>query len=483
MNKKNIKITYIIAFCLLIALPLIQLNTKLFPVKALEEKRKKAESPTFASSENMKKFTADFDAYYKDNFGFRESLIRLSNNLDLKVFKKSPNDSVLLGKNDYLFLKEELKDYDRTNLLTDEQINVIATNIKNFQESLKERGVEFLFSIAPNKSTIYPEFVGRPSKNPNLESNEIRLSKALKEKNVRYLDFKALMLDNKDKYDLYYKRDTHWNNIACALAADSMLKELGPKFGVDGSIVFSKPYTYKRLGDLDVLLGINSGVDEYTTDIKILPPSKQLPKAILYHDSFSYDVLPLLDKFSSQRIALHNLNTKVHATFPVYYNNAKIVYFEMVERYIGELLTYSFDMFDNETTDLDAKYTPVTIELDKNKNTNLKLKDAVSETLEDKSYTYFSSTSNTGSISLDIDKQNIDYLYLELDHIDDYTKTKISWAKSGEEFTDKDSIAMEFVPIKKKYVIPIKGKDITKLRINIDINPNKELNIKTLKLY
>lgn len=500
MKKKIIKLTYITIFCLLIALPLFQLNTNFFTVEKLDEKREKAKKPTYSykadripsEDPNIKgnpvtldRFIQDFDKYFKDNFGFREDLIRLSNIIDYRVFNKTTTPKVVIGKDDYLFIDEEIGDYDRTSTLKDAEIDLIAYKIKMFQDELSKRGIDFLFTLAPNKSTIYPEYMYRPSKNPTLESNYDKLSKALVAKGVKYLDLKSFLLENKSKYPLYYKRDTHWNKISATLVADTVIKNLGAKYGVDGGLKVGDIIMENYPGDLDGMLGINSGIPEYSTNKILTKPSIKLPKTICYYDSFSFEVLPLLNEFSSQRVDLHNLNSPLYFTYPMFYNNNKIVYFELVERYINKMVEYDFEVFDNNTADIDKLFTPRKVELDTAKNPKIALHNTMSETLKDKGYTYFASTKRDSYITFEVDKQDVHYMYIELDHIDDYTKIKISCSPDGENYSDAKAMALEFNPIKKKYVLNFKdkGKDTKFIKFQFEDQPNKEFNIKEFKLY
>ena len=477
-----LNVVYVILFFTVLLLPLVQMKFKLFNLKGIDEKRNKTPMPTLSSSGTLANYFKDFDSYFKDNFGFREQFIKFNNTLDYKLFNKSNNSNVVIGKNDYLYISEEVDDYNKTNVLSDEQINIIAEKLISFQNDLEERGVKFLFTVAPNKSTIYPEYMPYESSNPDKEGNYDKLMKAINEKKVNNLNLKSLLMDKKKDYDLYYKRDTHWNRISSAFVADSVINYFAPYYGLEAKITPTniRPGSYP--GDLDGLLGIESSIPEYICDIDFQRNDVKLPKMISYYDSFSYEVLPLLNDYSIQRVDLHNLNSPVYFTYPFFENNTKIVFFEIVERYIPKLVEYEFDVFDNDTKSVEKDHKQIDVDMS---NKNIHLNEMAHDKNEDGS-NYFASTGNDGYMVLDIEKQDLDFLYIELSKISAYTKVQFYWAEEGSDFNDKDTFKMEFNPIKKKYLIDLSDKNlknINKIRIDIDTEPNKELNIKDIKTY
>ena len=184
--KKNIKIInfikrkwYLCGFLIIIYLPLIQMNLNIFNTSTINEKREKAQKPVFNKNEDISIYLQNYETYFNDNFGFRENFIKLANTIDVKVFNISSNSNVILGKNNYLYSSEETNDYNKINTLTNEQINTILNKLSYFQKMLAERGIDFVFTVAPNKSTIYPEFMPYESLNKNGQNNLDKINNSI----------------------------------------------------------------------------------------------------------------------------------------------------------------------------------------------------------------------------------------------------------------------------------------------------------------
>ena len=494
--KKNdkfdtFKILYISIFLIIIALPLIEMSTNLFDPPKLNEKRKKAEMPSFKGNPLNSEFISDIEDYFNDNYGFRDQFIMLNNTLDVKLLGVNTNkDSVIIGKNDYLYSAEELDDYTKTNLLEDWEIKKLAKELAKLQKDLKDRGIYFLFTVAPNKSTIYPEYMPF-EENTSKEGNLDRLQRELDNLGVNSIDFKKLLLENKGEKDLYYKRDTHWNDIGSFLATEALLQNLSKEYPIVDmpKIDGMKEEVYS--GDLDGLLGLKSWINEYKLDIDYGYTYKKLPKMISYMDSFSYNVLPKLDKYSSYRIDHHNIQADMHSNLSYNIENTKIIYFEIVERYLYKLLDYDFALFDDDLKELD-EYTynktslPLSEEDEKDIFTNYKYIEKVKN--PDGSY-YLESRYDDSFIIWYLPETNVNYLYLELSEPPkDISLLQFFWATEDEEsdFTEEDSLKFIATPLKTKYLIDVRHlsiEDINRFRLDIGDKPGTAIKVNKIELY
>ncbi|WP_139903833.1 alginate O-acetyltransferase AlgX-related protein [Clostridium thermarum] len=487
IRKNLFKKLYIAAFCVIIALPLFQMNTQLFKADILNEKRVKAQKPVFDIKQPLAKFTQTYETYYNDNFGFRDHLIRLSNTIDVNLFKKSTHEKVHMGTNDYLFHGDEMADYHRTNLLKDEDIELIANKLRVFQDNLTREGIDFIFYVAPNKSTIYPEFVGIPQKNPNAESNYERLMKALEHKNINTLDAKKVLIENKDKYSLYYKRDTHWNDIAAALVANEFMSKYAAKYNFEGNLSIETVSTKNYDGDLDGLLGIDSNILEATADIKLAETKNLLPKTLAYFDSFSYNLLPLITPYFGMRLDYHYLNNPLIDTLPGKLSDTKLVYFEIVERHISNLLTYNLNVFDDDLKVLEDKQLVQSLDIaytgDK---TDIKLNDTFHQPGVNNTELYVSK-GNDSQIIWTFPAVDLKYIRLDLARVSSREPVQIFWASAETEgkFTEAGSRTITVVPGKDNYIIEF-GKElkgVTKFRFDIGNRANIEVNLRSIEFY
>ena len=90
-------------FLILISLPLLDGFLKISQASPLNEKRKLAAKPYFSIRDPFG-FVKDYESYFNDNFGFRGQLITCHNFLLVTVFRTSPLDRVVIGRDGWLYL-------------------------------------------------------------------------------------------------------------------------------------------------------------------------------------------------------------------------------------------------------------------------------------------------------------------------------------------------------------------------------------------
>ena len=72
--------------------------------------------------------------YVADHFAFRQEMITASAALDAAVFRVSDQEDVLLGREGWLFYRETVDDYLRTNPLSERQLFGAARTLALLQE-------------------------------------------------------------------------------------------------------------------------------------------------------------------------------------------------------------------------------------------------------------------------------------------------------------------------------------------------------------
>ena len=193
-------------------------------------------------------FLSDTMTWFSDHFFLRQELISVGNRLKAELLGTSGADSVLLGKDGWLYYTDTLEDYTGTNPLTDRELFCIANNLSLMAEYAESAGKDFLFTVAPNKNALYPESM--PSMGAVAEDTDAQRLYALLDKmDVPYLNLHAAF-DNTEEV-LYFKHDSHWNSKGAALGADAINRA----FGVE-SDYFSGDFTatQSHTGDLYEML-------------------------------------------------------------------------------------------------------------------------------------------------------------------------------------------------------------------------------------
>ncbi len=288
--------------------------------------------------------------YFQEHFAFRNELVTGNALLHGRLLETSTADGVIQGKNGWLYYKDSLNDYLGQDLLSDRSLFNIAHMLSMTQQALEEKGVNFLFTIAPNKNSLYGDNMPYYDKlKVSGQTNRENLENWLKTEKVAYADlYQALMEEDEV---LYHARDSHWNNKGAALAADVLMDALGK----DHDSYEGESYTVRRdyTGDLDTMLyplastaddeiyydkettyatveEIQSNFDPRITTVN---PVKE-GSLVMYRDSFGNALLPYMadayaNAYFSRGIPYQLMDVETHS--------ADTVIIERAERFLPEM--------------------------------------------------------------------------------------------------------------------------------------------------
>lgn len=164
-------------------------------------------------------------------FGYRQRLVEAQAWLKLNVAQQSPTESVILGRDGWLFLGryngyDGMEDYLRTRPMTDAELSTWIQHFQAKRDALAARHIPYLLVFAPNKSTIYPEYMPAGLEPCRRPSRLGQLMVALQARGFDTLDLTAPLLAAKDWRRLYYKTDTHWNDAGGLVAYRTVLSHL-----------------------------------------------------------------------------------------------------------------------------------------------------------------------------------------------------------------------------------------------------------------
>ncbi len=240
-------------------------------------------------------FLADTADWFQDHFFGRQRLISTNNYLTAHIFGTSASDDVILGKDGWLYYAPTLPDYNDENPLSDRQLFSMANNLALMEEYCLTSGRQFVFTIAPNKNSLYPQAMHSA---PAANSNAQRLLAALKARGVTTADLYAAF--GAENEVLYFAHDSHWNSKGAALGADTVLSAFGmPGQYYQGSFV-SQPHQgdlyemlYPAFSDQETDLVYAGALDfTYTGNankpdsITLLTESSRTGSLLCYRDSF-----------------------------------------------------------------------------------------------------------------------------------------------------------------------------------------------------
>lgn len=275
------------------------------------------------------------------------------------IIAEDISSPVITGKDNWLYFRETLNDFTGNNTLKEISIKQIVKTLELMNEYANSKGSTFYFTIAPNKNSIYPEYM--PDQYTQGESNNYSLLKnALAHSNVKFIDLKAFLLDEKPKVNdpFYSKTDTHWNNLGALKAYRYIACNISTKTNIQANALLNDIPLYTKektwSGDLYRMLAPEGEEkdDELIFDIpknyispagehdfNIITTLKEDKininpgrKLLIFRDSFAY----WLVKFISNDFSEVRYSRQI--PYPIHETNDEIVILETVERYIPLLI-------------------------------------------------------------------------------------------------------------------------------------------------
>lgn len=202
--------------------------------------------------------------------------------LNYQLFKhglSSNVNSVLVGKEGWLFLGNNYSTVLSKALGKDPYSSQYykdwVNGMKQEQAFIKKQGAIPLFVIAPNKHSIYREYLAKNISSTPTPSTQ-HLLQVSKSQGLNIINLYPELIASKNKYErLYYKGDSHWNQVGAYLGYRTIMKRLQASFPqplkrVTKTQILKK---YRGGGDLSFILKIpqylaNNYDYEYTVRFK-----------------------------------------------------------------------------------------------------------------------------------------------------------------------------------------------------------------------
>jgi len=274
-------VVIVVVFLCAILMPLVRQATDKKGNAEAVEKRKLAEFPELqevkwekkksrkAFVKYINKFPAKFEAYYNDHFGWRSELLATGAWVKVRGFGESSSKDVIVGRDGWLFYAAEnsLSDLLGNKKLSKAELLAWRSWLEFRHDWLARRGVRYLFVIAPNKESIYPEFI--PSRFSRRHGTGVtdQLLNYLKDTGcaVSVLDLRPALIEVKSTMQAYFKTDTHWTDQGAFVGCQQIIAFLQrwmPELKTESAEgVFSQPAQHK-LSDLSAMLGLSVGTTE-----------------------------------------------------------------------------------------------------------------------------------------------------------------------------------------------------------------------------
>ncbi len=245
--KKIFNILLSLSFGIVLILPAMDARYSLDRTDAINEKRELVSKPML-SMQDIRSYPDKFEAYYNDHFGFRNLLIRTHGYLMYDIFNETGNDQVLSGKKGWLYFTNNwlFEDYEGRIPYSPKQLMDFKSELEQKRDLLASRGCRYVFVIAPNKATIYPENLpARIVKISDVNRVSQLVSYMKEHSTVCVLDLRETLLQAKNENQVYHRLDSHWNDFGAIAASGEIASELS-RYDLSVDALDSEGYRFRR---------------------------------------------------------------------------------------------------------------------------------------------------------------------------------------------------------------------------------------------
>ena len=317
---------YAVAFVLLLALPLLFLPF-FDDSERSSEKRVPVAFPS--PSNDFGDFPRGFEKWFEDHFGFRSAMIRFYRQSRFELGLLDSVNNVVRGKDNWLYYSgdgrgDTIQAYTGANGFSESELDRLQLYFETWGKWLEGQGVTFLVLVAPDKVSLYPEFLpSRIEKSPYGTRVEGFLERMSKSDFPIVFPLDELIEAKIGESQLYYKLDTHWNAKGAFVAYSALARELPESVRLfEADIEFNS--SVRSGGDLTNLLGIKSDWEDvaytillnqgdWATDVsnsdfaenrihRFSGNDPTLPTALVFHDSFMEPMKSMLARHFSESI-------------------------------------------------------------------------------------------------------------------------------------------------------------------------------------
>ena len=330
----------IIGFLLAILLPGLAMIVKGDRASSQENRQLAPFPPLSLDGNELAAFPERFNLYFNDHFGFRSQLVRGQALAKIRWLKVSSSADVVCGKAGWLFYagEDSIAGYRAAQPFTEAELKRWTRVLEGRRRWLARRNIYYVFTVAPDKHTVYPEYMPEQIKRVRDESRLDQLIAYLKENSgVEVVDLRPALLDAKRRYPIYYQTDTHWNDYGAFVAYEEITRALHKLLPAieplpESDFNFQSEQTAGK--DLANILGLADAFTETTVSLRPRrgfhalssnqplerstiestatfaseQPGRELPRLVMFRDSFANRLIPFLAENFSRAVYVWDAN-------------------------------------------------------------------------------------------------------------------------------------------------------------------------------
>ncbi|WP_277668747.1 alginate O-acetyltransferase AlgX-related protein [Caproiciproducens galactitolivorans] len=292
--KRRIEKLLIFCFIVAVFLPLL-LSNKVGGQVSSVEKRTLAKFPSFFNQDGSVTLSgtrSGLENWINDNAAFRLPMQKLNADLTFNLFHSSPSSKVKIGKNGWYYYTGDnnLEIASGTYPMTQDTLEKIKEAQVAIQQVLKKKGITYVLVLTPSKVSVYPENLVGDFQVRQTVIDEVA-DYLTKNTTIPVINLKNDLLKAKQKQTVYFKTDTHWNQVGAYVGYSAIINRLN-----DLGIIDSKPtdittYPSTHKGEFSVMMGDADllPAEPFQATKIISPKAERLESGDLYNEIDSLD--------------------------------------------------------------------------------------------------------------------------------------------------------------------------------------------------
>ncbi len=299
--------------------------------------------------------------YLRVHFGFRGWFVAINAVLRAKLLHTSTTPKVIVGKQGFLFYASEgaIENYMGLKPISDCELESWVQLFERRALWLASRNIPMVVALVSDKESVYPEMMPSGVDHGNHETRADRFAKAIRSRtSISFVDLRPVLIEEKRRHLMYSLTDTHWSPWGAyvgyrelLMAINRAAPQLAPSIGSPLETRDLRMGTHRQIGDLNLMLGLNSIAPEVAITLEPLRPAMMTgnpetlmtggssnpsqPRLVMFRDSFGAGLIPYLGTHFS-----HIYAPKTWAFDPqdVVREKADLVVIEIVERAFNDVV-------------------------------------------------------------------------------------------------------------------------------------------------
>ena len=232
-REKLIQIIFTIAFLSCLVVPLSCADYK---STISETENRRLSTAALLKNENgswNRCFMPDLESWFNDRIGFRDWMILNNARIQYYIFRQLPGDAYnnVLGPNgEANYVTESIiENFQHLNLLSDDELNVIAESYQTYADFLKERDIQFYYIQCWDRQSVYPEYFPEHILQYGDVSRTDQIVNALREKtDINLISLKEPLIAQKERFRSYgtWYDASHWTPRGAYLGYRLIMEEI-----------------------------------------------------------------------------------------------------------------------------------------------------------------------------------------------------------------------------------------------------------------